>query len=169
MAGRAKLARMSPRACRAAVLLALVLCAPAAAARSGVAEGLADLSSTLTLGAAPRGPALRALFLASVHPEPVELGGVKLGEELLRDPLALLELPEIPVELLGELTVQELGPIHGRVTDVPVDHALAAVALDDGPIPAESLRSSHTRGEVRDGTDAQMQQDDLAAMMGDVP
>lgn len=160
---------MTPRACCAALLLALVLSAPVAAARSGAAEGLDELSSMLTLGAAPRGPALRALFLASVHPEPIELGGIELGEDLLRDPIALLELPDIPVELLGELAVQELGPIHGRVTDVPVDHALAAVALDDGPVPAESLRSTRTRGEVRDGTDAELQLEDLAAMMGEAP
>lgn len=157
---------MRSRAC-ILLLVALLLCGPLAAAR-GVSEDLEELSNALTLGAAPRGPALRALFLGTSH-DPLEAGALALGDDMLRDPLALLELPEIPIELLGEITVDELGPIHGRVTDVPPDNAIAAIALEDGPIAAEELRPTSTRAEVRDGTDDELQLDDLAALLGEDP
>lgn len=121
------------------------------------------VSDSLTLDACDRPATLMALLAAPARS--LDRGETRLLDETMADPLALLELEDVPTALLGRLTVRQLGPIYGaRTADVPQDTALAAIALDGAPIHADDLRSYDIFASVRqEPSDAQ--REDLAALL----
>jgi len=95
-------------------------------------------------------------------------GERRLFDETLDDALSLLEFEEIPVELIGRMAIQKLGPVEGaRITDVPQENLLAAVALGDGPIPVEALRSSDISASTRNAPSGESAIDLAALLAGD--
>lgn len=131
-------------------LAVLVLAAPLAQGRAMTEPPVPfrTVTSTLTLWCDTE-PLNLQNILASPE-RGLDRGERRLFDETLDDALSLLEFEEIPVELIGRMAVQKLGNVEGaRVTDVPTDHLLAAVALGDGPIPAEALRSYNIGASVR--------------------
>lgn len=141
-------------------LVAAALLAPTAQAALLPFPALMDV---LTLGADPLPPAL--FELASTPVSGLDVGERALLDETLEEPLALLELPRVPTELLGILAVDEIGPVKGpRVTELSDNVTLGAMALGEGPIPAERLRSYRLQASVRD-EDPEAQRADMAALL----
>lgn len=141
-------------------LVATTLVAAAAPAAAGFVTftALAEVL-TLHMDGTPR-----ALSALATRERGLDAGERQLLDETLADPLALLELEEVPPKLLGLLTLRQLGPIHGaRVADVPTDTALAAIALGGGPVAADELRSFHSHASIRN-EDPDAQQVDLEAL-----
>lgn len=150
-----------------AVLAATLLAAPLAQAAPIKEPPIAfrAVTNALTLLCDDSPLSLQNL-LAS--PRGLDRGERRLFDETLDDALSLLEFEEIPVELIGRMAVQKLGPIEGaRITDLPRDSALAAVALGGGPIPVDALRSYDVGASVRNAPIGESTTDIQALLAGE--